>query len=273
MLELRPLSDALGVEVVDVDLAAPPDPAVVAEIVDAWLEHHLVLFRDQELTAEDHVRVATWFGEIDHQGITMRSDDTVMYISNDPAVGPGGDGALLLHSDFCFGEHPLRAISLYGVEVPPQGGGTVFANAERAYEKLPDFLRVRLHELHALHAFDYRRTGGGGRIAEADLEPDSPRKVRPAIWVHPDTGRPILYVNELMTTRFVELPDDESAALLEEVAGYFVGDDVVYVHEWEPHDLVVWDNRSLQHGRTDFEPTERRTLRRVPVHGGAARAG
>jgi taurine dioxygenase len=273
VLELRPLSDALGVEVVGVDLAAPPDPETVAEIVDAWLRHHLVLFRGQQLSADDQVRVATWFGEIDTQSIVMRPEDTVMYISNDPEVGPGGDGALLLHSDFCFRDHPLRALSLYGVEVPPQGGGTVFANAERAYEKLPESLRLRLHELHALHTFDYRRTGGGGRITEADLQPESPRKVRPAIWIHPDTGHPILYVNELMTTRFVELPDDESSALLDEVAGYFRGDDVVYVHEWQPNDLVVWDNRSLQHGRTDFEPTERRTLRRVPVKGGAALSG
>jgi len=263
-VELRPLSAALGVELLGVDPAAEPTAEVRALARAALLEHGLVLVRGHAVTLDEQVRFAEWFGPINTRGTAFDSG-VEMYISNSHEQGVAREGSLLLHQDHCFFDQLLPAICLYAEEVTRTGGATIFADARRAHDRLPDGLRRRLATLEALHIYDYAEDRGDARFRVASASEAAPRAVHPVVMAHPETGRPILYVNRLMTDSLVGLDPAESDALLDEVMTWFEGDEVRYEHTWQVHDLAVWDNLSLQHGRTDFPPDERRCLRRVQI--------
>ncbi len=260
----RPLSPVVGVELLDVDLRVEQPPDVRAAARSALLEHGLVLVRGHAVSLDEQLRFAEWFGPVNTRGYSFGAD-VEMYISNSHEKGVARLGSLLLHQDHCFLDAPLPAICLYGEEVTSTGGATIFADARRAYEKVPHDLRRRLSSLRALHIYDYANDDGDRRFRVATAAPEAPRAAHPVVLVHPETGRRILYVNRLMTDSVVGLGDDESDALLDELMTCFEGPDVRYEHTWQLHDLVVWDNLALQHGRTEFPPTERRCLRRVQI--------
>jgi taurine dioxygenase len=263
-VHLRPLSDALGEELVGVDLRDEHPEAVVELARAALRDRHLVLVRTGELGVEDQRRFASWFGPINTRGFPTPPPEPEMYISNARADGVAREGSLLKHQDHCFFDVVLPAICLYAEAVPAHGGDTIFVNAELAYERLPEDLRARVGDLSALHTYDYTNDYGDHRFRVA-TSPEAPRAVHPVAWPHPDTGRPILFVNELMTDSICGLSDDDSEALLAELWAHLDEPEVRYVHRWRVGDLVIWDNRSLQHGRTLFPEGERRSLRRLQV--------
>jgi len=94
-----------------------------------------------------------------------------------------------------------------------------------------------------------------------------PKVDHPAIRTHPETGRKALYVNEGFTSRLVGVPTDEGRDLLARVFAHTVQPANVYMHRWQPHDLVFWDNRTTVHYAPGVEPPLRRTLYRTTVEG------
>jgi alpha-ketoglutarate-dependent taurine dioxygenase len=270
-LNMGPLSPALGVEVVDVDLAALVDedplrqPEIVGEILHAWRARQLVLFRHQHLSPARQAVVAGWFGSVDRatpQAMQQgnASGEPVHYISNRVPEGRAGDGELLFHSDSSTRPHPIRAVSLFAIDVPDEGGDTRFANCARAYRQLPERLKQRIRQLEALHGYDYSTlqktdgTTGAGFSA-----------VHPVVLPHPLTGEPILYVSRNFTHHIVGWPEQASRELLEELWSHVERADVIYQHAWKRGDLVIWDNVAVQHARTAFDPSAARTLQRVTV--------
>jgi taurine dioxygenase len=267
---VRPLSPALGAEIVGVDLSAPMDDATFARILDAWHAHLVLLFRDQRLSEEDEVAFAQRFGEPAkiHTKQFVRSHPAVMLISNiredGKPIGALPDGEMHFHSDQCHQEKPAMASMLYAIEVPRQGGNTLFANAYRAYETLPEAIKHRIAGRRALNAYDYdsAATKRGTRLADG-----VPRCSHPVVRTHPATGRKALYVNRLMTVAVEGLPEHESNELLDTLFAHQEERQFVYEHVWRPGDLVMWDNRCCLHARTDFSPNERRLMRRVTILG------
>jgi taurine dioxygenase len=263
-VEFRALSPGIGVEVVGLDLHADHPAEVREQVRRAWLDHALVLVRGQELTLDEQVRFAGWFAPVNTRGYSFGAN-IEMYISNSRDEGVAREGSLLLHQDHCFLDVPLPGICLYAEEVTATGGATIFANAALAYERLPEPLRTRLASLDALHIYDYANDYGDHRFRVATASEVALRATHPVVLGHPATGRPILYVNRLMTDSIVGLSEPDSEALLDELMPYFEDPGVRYEHTWRRHDIVVWDNVTLQHGRTEFPPTERRSLRRVQI--------
>jgi taurine dioxygenase len=258
VLEMRPLSPICGVEVRGLDLSVPQPADVRSRVRDAWLEHHLVLVRGQELAGDDLLEFARWFGtvrrpypEVD-ESIRPR-DELYGYISNvrDDGRG-GGNSELELHQDLTFAT-PVGGICMYAQELPESGGETGWVNGEQVCEALPAGLRHRLSHLHARHV-------------ETFMPPEQAcEAVHPVIWPHPVTGRPILFVNRVFTTQVVELPAGESDALLTELLGRFDDPTRTFWHHWEVGDVVIWDNCALQHRRRPFPATEHRTLQRCHI--------
>lgn len=263
-LRLRPLSDAIGVEVVGVDLRAPISEPDRAALTAAFDRHSLVLVRDQQLSVDEHRRFAEVFGPISARGYAASSDQLDKYISNTRPDGVARSGKLLKHQDFCFYDELLPALSLYAEAVPSSGGETVFAHTQQAYRRLSDAQRRRIQGLHARHVYDYRKDEGDVRFRVADA-PEAPTAIHPVALRHPRTGEVGLFVNELMTDGIVDLPATESEALLRELWAVLDQPSVGYVHAWKPHDVIVWDNIALQHGRRDFSPSEARSLRRFQI--------
>lgn len=264
----RPLSAAIGVEILDIDLRDDLADAVMEAIRDLWRRNCVILVRGQSLDEAAQVRFARRFGELGkvlHQHNGRASLPGVMYISNirenGKLIGALPDGEMYFHSDQCYIEHPSVGTMLYAMEVPSRGGDTIFANMFAAYDALSDEMKARLEGLTALNVYDYENA--------ATVRGSQPREGVPS-WAHPvvrmhPVGRKALYVNRLMTHHIVGVDRSESDALLEALFAHQEQERFRYAHVWKPGDLIMWDNRSALHARSDFDASERRLMRRTVV--------
>lgn len=271
---IKPISGALGAEVHGLDLRQPLDQAAKAAILDAWHEHMLLLFRDQNLTQDQQLAFASTFGSL---GVRKRKPedrpegadyDHVMMVTNirrdGVPIGSLPDGEMFFHHDMCYVEAPHSATMLYSIEVPSQGGDTLIANMCNAYDTLPEDIKARIEGRKVVQVYNYLPT------VQVDPEDDFGKynhRWQPAVIVHPVTGRKALYINELMSVRIDGLSAAESRETLEAIWAHTKKPDNVYAHDWAPGDLLMWDNRSTCHARTDFPETETRLLRRCTVVG------
>jgi taurine dioxygenase len=264
-LETRPVSPALGVEILNLDLARPLTPEIVAELRALYEAHHLLLLRDQEMDDAAQVRFSEVFGPISRRSPAMKTASTA-FVSNARPDGILGDGELYFHSDNTFFEHPLKAIGLYAIEVPPSGGDTLFSNCARVYEALPAALKQRLDGLSSYQMFDYSgRYDYNRRSRDEDASDAAIRAVHPLVWTEPGTGRKVLFMSEHTTIRINELSEEEGEALIAELRGWIADPRFGYRHKWRVGDMVLWDNVILQHAREPFDKSARRTLRRTPI--------
>jgi taurine dioxygenase len=274
-LDVVPLSKHIGAEIRGIDLREQLDPEMVDAIHQAWLDHAVLLFRGQNFSQEDLVRVTAYFGEI---GPLARPPKlfpkgyskllpNIMMISNirenGETIGALPDGEMHFHHDQIHAEIPHNGTLLYSVEVPTYGGDTLFASGCAAYDRLDPAVKAKLEGRRALHHYNYGTTTRGGTIGtEAFAE-----RVHPVFRTHDETGRKAIYVNRLMTVRIEDLPSEESDALLNAVFDHSEKAEFVYRHVWRVGDLLVWDNRCSMHARDDFPSDQRRLMLRATVKG------
>jgi taurine dioxygenase len=273
--EVVPLTEHIGAELHGIDLRQKPDDETVRAIYQAWLEHLVIIFPGQTLSQEDLVRVTGYFGEIGEIGRPAKYFPKgyskllpgIMLISNirenGEPIGALPDGEMMFHHDMIHAEIPSKATLLYSVEIPPAGGNTLFASGYAAYDRLDPAVRNRLEGRKALHHYNYGSTQKGDRRGtEAFGE-----CVHPVFRTNEDSGRKAVYVNRLMTVGILDMPQEESAPLLEAVFDQAEKPEFVYEHVWRLGDLLLWDNRCSSHARTDFPATERRLMLRTTVRG------
>ncbi len=263
----------MGVEIAGVDLAQPLDDDVFARIRSAWEHNCIALFRGQTLDEEAQMRFGRLFGTLggivnDFDPAKRGSHPEILYVSNirvdGKLTGVLPDGEMFFHSDQCYLERPAMASMLYAMEIPSRGGNTLYANCLKAYEALPDDVKQRLKGKHALNAYDY----DGAPTLRGNVLPDGVKRfAHPIVRTHPATGRRSLYVNRLMTWSILDMPPEEGRELLDFLFDHQERPEFVYEHKWIPGDVVLWDNRSCLHARTDFDSSERRRLRRITVNG------
>ena len=154
-LNVSRLSPHIGAEVRDIDLRQTLDASTIAAIHDAWLDHSVIIFRNQELSQEDLLRVTGYFGEL---GKLARPPEffpkgysrllpNIMMISNirenGQTIGALPDGEMMFHHDMLHAEIPHNATLLYSMEVPTYGGDTLFASGYAAYESLDPAIRTQ----------------------------------------------------------------------------------------------------------------------------------
>jgi taurine dioxygenase len=268
-LEVRPLSETLGAELVGVDVSQPIDAETFAAIRAAWLRWGVILLRDQRLDVASQTRFAGYFGALQQVRTVagVHEHPAVMMVTNVELEGAKAilpEGEMQFHSDQCYYPNPAAATLLYAMEIPEQGGDTLFADCRAAYDTLPAETRERCEGARALFVYDYDANATQKSAASAS---DAPQHEHPVIRTHPETGRKSIFVNRLMTDHIVGWDREESAALLAQLYAHQEQPRFVIRHRWRPGDLVVWDNRCVLHARTDFDPTERRMLQRVTVEG------
>jgi alpha-ketoglutarate-dependent taurine dioxygenase len=273
MLDILPLSPAIGVEIRGIDLGKPIAGDDFVRIRRAWEENCIALFRDQTIGEAEQLAFAARFGPLggrvnDHEPQKGGNHPAVLYVSNvkvdGKLTGILPDGEMFFHSDTCYVERPAMASMLYAIEIPRTGGNTRYANGFKAYDALDPSLKEKLTGKLALNVYDY--SGNPTHRANA-LPPDAKQYAHPVFRTHPAAGKKALYVNRLMTWTILGVPEDESRDILELLFEHQEKPEFVYEHAWTPGDLIVWDNRSCLHARTDFDPNERRRLRRVTVLG------
>jgi taurine dioxygenase len=278
-VKVKPLSPALGAEISGVDLKQKLSADEVAAIKDAWNEHLVLVFRDQEITQEEQLRFAGYFGELGSrrkappklasraEGI-LQDHEKILLVTNikieGEAIGAFGDGEFWFHIDSGYTARPYKYTFLFALELPSEGGNTLFSNMYKAYEAVPEALKRKLTGKRALHIHEYNRNRQASHAGDISQVPHCYHPVFPR---HPDTGRKTLFVDRLMTTSIEGLSAEESAAILSEL--YDIGEnrELIYEHVWRPGDFLMWDNRCTIHARTDFPKDERRLLRRCTVEG------
>ena len=253
MLELRPLSPALGVEAIGLDLDAPLAPEDKASLRAAYAGAHMVLVRGGCVEMDTQREFASLFGPVIASA----------YVSNARPEGIIPDGALLFHSDLAFTPHPYLGLSLHALELPPSGSSTYFVDAVAAYRALPAALRDRVHGCTATHAFDLQTQRGDSSAYREAVPAEADRARHPVVLAHPPADE-VLYVNEMQTECINELERDDSDALIEALFAHLYSGEFTYEHRWQLGDLIVWDNIAVQHARRD--PVDGpRTLQRVTL--------
>jgi taurine dioxygenase len=270
-IDIRPLSPKIGALVQGVNLGEPLESRVQSTLLDAWHEHILLLFRDQQISDDALLHSADWLGKL---GPRARPDDRrqeadpyIMLVSNirqnGVPIGSLPDGEMWFHHDMAFVDTPHKATFLYAVEVPKSGGNTRFANMYAAYERLPNRLKEAIEGRNVLQIFDFAQTSMPDMANLDGIK----HAIQPAVVRHPETGKSALYINRLMTATIEGMDPKAARPLLDEIIAYAEDPAIIYDHCWRPGDYLVWDNRCSTHARTDFSPAERRLLRRGMIEG------
>lgn len=276
MTTIKPLSKAFVAEVTGIDLSRDVDDATFAEITAAWATHPVLVFPDQDIDIDAQQAFSARFGRLktrarkasDQGGAACVDNPYVMLVSNikenGEYIGASPKGALPFHSDSAFDEVPAKASLLYGIELPKSGGDTLFVSMVEVYEALSGEVKRRISDKWAVN-YHLPSLPLDPNQSEAERMLTARRAAHPMVIAHPDTGRPVLFVNRHMTRQIVGMAEAEADALLEEIYGLIEDPKFLYAHKWRKGDLVVWDNRCVQHGRSDFDPNERRLLRRFAI--------
>ena len=273
-LRVRKLSPTFGADVRGIDLSRPVAKDTIRAIRQLWYEHSVLLVPGQVLDEDTQVRFGEYFGELaktmGSYAILKNSHPAVMYVTNEKAegkyVGALPDGEMFFHSDMCYVERPCLGTMLYAMEIPSQGGNTLFADQYAAYEALPEETKRRIEGLNAVNTFEPGRYDNYAEsITRAPVSKEARSAAHPMVLTHPATGRRALYINRLMTEYIVGMPREESNALLDTLFNHQEQKQFIYEHRWTRGDVVIWDNRCVLHARTDFSAAELRKLRRVTV--------
>lgn len=289
MFQIRPFDAPLGAEVIDIDLGKPLAAADYERVINAFHDHSLLVFRDQDITPEQHIAFSKRLGELQvHIQSTyhLPGYPEIYSISNvvDENGKPIGlaDAGKVWHTDLSYVTQPSRCSLLHALEVPHDDSGkplgdTLFASTIRAYEALPDATKRRLVGLKAMHSYMhiFDKITAMKRVGAANLVPlteEQKKKVpdvmHPVVITHPYTRKKILFVNEGITVSIAGLPQAEGAALLQELVDHAHKPEFVYRHSWRAGDLLMWDNFSTQHlAMHDYALPRRRRMRRTTVQG------
>ncbi|MFV1849185.1 MAG: TauD/TfdA dioxygenase family protein [Thalassospira sp.] len=275
-ISVVPSGESCGAEVTGVDLAAPLSTDEVAQIRAAWLEHHVLSFRDQVLDDDQLERVALYFGEYGDDGffgpIEGREHIAAIRREADETQPIFGE---IWHSDWSYQPEPPAATFLYGIDIPPVGGDTLFVNNHLALERMPSDLRSQLEDKVAIHsaALGYAPDGTYGdekRRGSMDIRPSDTayaRQTHPLIRPHPESGKlGIFGTSYRYIVGFVGFTDEESKPLLDQLLAWQDREEFVFTHRWENHNLLMWDNRSVLHRASGGYEGYRRELHRITIN-------
>jgi taurine dioxygenase len=275
-IEVLPSGAALGADIVGLDVKNDIDDAIFKRIQDAWHEHSVLRFRGQDLNDDALAEFSQRFGELDmaptgRSGTPFdpsRPEITILsnIVVDGKPTGALGNSELVWHQDMSYNDLPPKASLLYGIEVPEEGGETLFYSLYKAYETLPEKLAKRIEGLSCKH--DATRNSSGELrqgYEESYSNEERPGAVHPFVIRHSDSGRKALYLGRRPNAWIVGLSDPESDQLLEELWGHIESHDFSWAQHWKPGDLVIWDNRCALHRRNKLDPTTRRMMHRTQV--------
>lgn len=246
------LLEPFGVEI-DVALEWPLPQGFEQRLVELFDQHKLVVFKNQNLSESDQVRVLENFGRV------LGSHGEYREISSDGALG---SGPLTWHSDLAFTEDPYKIISLHAVAVNDGESWTAFANGVEVAAHLPSNLANAIDGREAVTVIAPIQSH---RVVDFDTSTEMPHQIRPLLIPHPRTGEPVLYINWMQTSRIAGMDRAESEATLGALFDELYREDRVHKHHWNNGDFVIWDNIALQHSRCDLTGMTPRKLQRIVI--------
>jgi alpha-ketoglutarate-dependent taurine dioxygenase len=272
-MRIEPVDATLGAVVTDIRLGSLSD-GEAGEVEQAFHEHAVLVFPGQDLSSDEQVSFARRFGEIEElfpgydavpistverDGEVLAPDHPVMQVVR------GNQG---WHTDSTYMPVSAKASVLSAQVVPDEGGQTEWADMRAAYDELDDATRARIAELCAHHSIVYSQAKAGFDTS-LGYGMDEPPQLRPLVKVHPVTGRPALFIGR-HAHAIPGLDEAESDALLDGLLAAACRPPRVYRHEWQPGDVVVWDNRCVLHRACEWDLALPRVMRHTRVAGDPA---
>ena len=276
-LKLRKLSYALGAEVCDTNVAAPMSETQFGDIYQEFLDNGILLFRDQDITREQHIEFSRRFGELDKHESLPRDrhpkHPELLLVTNEPNADDTPSNSRYTgrqwHSDMSFTPVPSLGSLLKSYVVPEVGGDTLFANMTLAYNTLSDGMKKLIADLHGIQLAGTRKINhaptGLERLEEQKKL--NPPIAQPVVRVHPETGKKALYLGDKVK-RFDGMTEEESLPIIKYLNAHATRSEFLYRHQWRKNDIVVWDNRCTMHQALgDFDERQRRHMERTTVLG------
>ena len=269
---IEPLAGALGAEVRGVNLNTL-DEGGWREVRDAFLKHSVLAIRDQKIEPEDLMRIGGRFGEPCYYPFVTGLKDFPFIFEvvkeEGETVNFGGNW----HSDTAYLPQPPLATLLYALEVPKQGGDTLFTSTRAAYDALSEGMRAMVDKLVGVNSAALKAGGGrsrmhstiGGMQVHDTDSADQYESEHPAARRHPDTGRKALYVSRSHTIRFKDMSEEESRPLIDFLQAHQTRPEFTCRVRWQPGTLTIWDNRCTQHSAVNDYHGQRRRMRRLTV--------
>lgn len=274
MISVEPSGSPCGATIHGIDLSTDLSPATVAEIRSIWLEHLVVAFADQQLSLDQFEQVALRFGEFGQdpyfKGLADHPHVAEVKREADEQTPLFAEG---WHSDWSFLSTPPSGTLLYGRIIPPLGGDTLYANQYAAYEALEDDMKAKLDGLQGIHSAR-RGYSKAGQYGEKDVgrsmsivysDDALATQNHPLVQLHPETGRPALFLSPGYTIGIEGMDDTEGQELLLFLYKHQAKEEFVYRHHWAENMLTMWDNRAVIHAATGGYQGHRRLLQRITV--------
>ena len=273
---ITPLSSHTGAEVRGVDLTQPIDTALRERLNAAFIDHSVLVFRDQRLSPQQLLEAVQLFGDVLPQHNTrfaLPDCPQIHYISNQDSYPDGkryipGEG---YHTDHSNAAEPPKATVLHAVQLPDRGGDTQFVNMHRAYVDLPQATRERIEDLSAIHVYQSRHSERKLMALSDTARAAVPDAVlHPLVRTHPESGRKSIYLNPIRIEGIVGMQERDALSLLDELLTHATQPQYEYRHQWREGDMVMWDNRCLLHkANGDYDMSQVRYLYRIMLKGDA----
>ncbi len=270
MISVTSVAGCLGGEVSGVELSAPIDDELQAQINDALLQYEVLFFKDQKLTPAAHRAFANLFGSAQlHEGYPHVDDYPELTILENDKDNPSKIERW--HTDMTFRPRPPLGSILHGVVIPEGRGDTLFASMSAAFEGLSDHMQSFLSGLTAIHDFTHgfreilKEPGGRERLAQ--MVKDNPPVEHPVIRRHPESGKLGIFVNSLFTVKIKGMKAKESTTLLDFLYDHVVTPEFTYRFRWERDSVAFWDNRITQHKPVNDYWPARRKMQRITIEG------
>ena len=274
-INVRQVGYALGAEITGVDLRKPLDNSARQQILDAWHQHLVLVFPKQDLTPEELIAFTASLGELDPNDATPYYRDPkhkeILIVTNKPMDGKPSETATAgtsWHSDRTYTTRPTKGALLWCKEKPPVGGDTIFSNMYLAYETLSRTMRDFLDTLEAIHDVSLVK-GLDKRDPQkvASMKKNNPPVVHKLIKTHPETGRKSLFIGQRIRS-FVGMSEQETAPILDFLNKHATSVEFTYRHQWNLHDLLMWDNRCTIHiAVPNYDKTKIRYMLRTSLLG------
>jgi taurine dioxygenase len=272
---VKPFAAALGAAIEDIDLGSALSEAQFTVLMDAFLKYHVLVFRKQPLTDEQHLEFTARFGELeDHINKSTHHDkhNKVQVFSNVKADGTTTGshperGTLVWHTDKSYVARPSLATVLRSPAIAAAGGDTLFTNTHAAYDELDAATKQMLDGKQAVHCWAQSRLKSGERPATAEEIAAAPPVQHPIARTHPVTGRKCIYVGN-HAHHVADMPLAEGIQLLADLEAHATQEKFIYRHKWQVNDVLMWDNRSTMHCVMPYDAArEKRAVHRVVVKG------
>lgn len=275
-LTINRLGGSLGAEVIGLDLTGEPSNEDLDQVHQAWLDHNVLVMRDQRITPERQLAFARRFGvaKPHHLNPNRHPDHPeLLVVSNTRRKDGGGTrgSGQHWHSDYSYLEGRSTASILRAIEIPSVGGDTLFASAYLAYDTLSEAMRGVLSGLTVTYDYSlvyqryYKDRKDRVQLTE-DLRAKAPPSEHPIIETHPETGRKLVFFDPTYANTIVGMEEAEYGAIFRFLTKHLTRPEFIYRHSWKPFDMVMWDNRcTLHYAVANYDDSERRHMERVTV--------